>query len=122
MWNTRLQDDENPFVLDSLSRKWKSWNEEEEKNIILSEDVKEQSLSDTVEDEENESEKYVTELIYFENKYIKDHISTPKVNDDMGKKVNTNEEMITYDECRYECRKGKTSEEAHDSTAWRWGV
>ena len=38
---------------------------------------------------------------YFKNKYIKDHSSTPKVNKDMVKKVNTDEDIITCNECRY---------------------
>ena len=52
---------------------------------------------------------------YIQNKYIKDPSSTPKVNIDMVKKVTTDKEMITCNQCRYECLKGKTSKEAHDN-------
>ena len=58
-----------------------------------------------------------TELSYFENKYIKNHSSTSKVNKDMVKKVNTNEEMITCDECTHEYLRGENSKEARDNTA-----
>ena len=62
-------------------------------------------MSDIVEDEENLSEKHVENLYNFENKYMKDQSSTPKVNTDMVKKVNTDKEMITIKKCRYKCLK-----------------
>ena len=49
------------------------------KNIILSDDVKEQGLSDIVEDEDNEFEKHVQKQNNFENKCINDYRYTPKV-------------------------------------------
>ena len=49
------------------------------KNIILSDDVKEQGLSDIIEDEDNEFEKHVQKQNNFENKCINDYSYTPKV-------------------------------------------
>ena len=52
----------------------------------------------------------------FKNIYTKDNNSyTQKVNRDMVKKVNTDDEMITCNECRYQCFKGKISKEAHNT-------
>ena len=52
---------------------------------------------------------------YFEDTYIKDISSTAKENKERAQKVDTDEEIIVCNECRYECVRGKTSKEAHDN-------
>ena len=69
-------------------------------------------MSDIVEDEKNQSSKNVQKQFFCWNNYN-------KMNKDMVKKINTDEEINKCNECRYECLKDDNSKEAHVNWAWR---